>query len=393
MLCVQLSVNLPVSHTVEEHLQVRVAAGSQLAAVGSIVGVQPHAGLIGIGQSVAVRIQYLTIVTVALQAWIASDLNLLVVCRVVTLIECSKLVVLAEGDIRGRVDDTQLGTTIAAKLRVQGSCSLGQHASIHLVVAGHRCASLSDNLLISSVSRLVGQAAQLVGQLFQQRLVGQRLRGRQRPVVHGTRRVISDEAIVVIGIHLFQFGVFPDIGRRCPLAAELKLIALQIPLAHLVDVAASGRHPVATATGSLFGSRTGLVVVVDHVDAVIVACIARCAFTTIDGIHATPVVDDIVEELTVHMAVVQAGTHTIEAGRTRVVVGKQAVVHRAMFASPLHAIGAITLAVARVIKTFGEDTPLNGCIVGIIEGRILLHRPREGAMVKHDTLDVLHAKG
>ena len=103
------------------------------------------------------------------------------------------------------------------ELRVLSSGSLGQQSAVHLVVAGQRGAGLLGDGAEGLVGSLILHAVQGVGQLVEQGLVGQRLRGRHRPEVHGARGVVADEAVVVVLVYLLQLGVAPDAGGRSPL--------------------------------------------------------------------------------------------------------------------------------------------------------------------------------
>ena len=93
MLSVQFGINLAVSHTIQEHLQVRISASAELSAIRGIVRIQAHLSLIGIRQSVAVSIDNSTVVAIHLQTGIAGDVDFLVVSSIITLVECSKLIV------------------------------------------------------------------------------------------------------------------------------------------------------------------------------------------------------------------------------------------------------------------------------------------------------------
>ena len=165
---VRLGVNLSVGHTIEEDFQIRVSARSQFLSVAGIVRIQAHLSLVGIRQSVAVRIHHLSVVAVALQAGIAGDVNLLVVCCIVALVEGCKLVVPLQGDVVGCVDDAHTSgqrrarrILIARKLRVKGAGGLSQYAGVDLVVAGQRGSGALHDGLEGVVSTLVLQSAPL----------------------------------------------------------------------------------------------------------------------------------------------------------------------------------------------------------------------------------------
>ena len=191
----------------------------------------------------------------------------------------------------------------------------------------------------------------------------------------------------VVGIDLTEHVVFPDIAGGCPLAAELKHVAAEVPLANTIAIGSS--HEIAAARGVVLGGGPRPEVVVNHVGAV-VAVAALVVLAAIDAVGLAPVVDDVVDKLIVHMAVVGAGTHAVEARRAVVAAGKEAVVQRAVLATPLGGIGACALAVARVVESLGEDAPLHGSIIRIVHGQVLLHGPREGAVVQNDVVAVLN---
>ena len=90
-----------------------------------------------------------------LQARVACNYPLLVVGCLIALIECCEYIVVFQGDVVRRVDDTQLGTAFAAKLRVNFAGSLLQDACVIFVIAGQRGTSLLDDLLISLVSCII----------------------------------------------------------------------------------------------------------------------------------------------------------------------------------------------------------------------------------------------
>ena len=71
-------------------------------------------------------------------------------------------------------------------------------------------------------------------------------------------------------------------------------------------------------------------------------------------------------------------------------VGDERMVHGAVLAAPLGGIGTSALGVLGVVKTFADDTPLDGGGVAIVGGEAFLHTPRHGAMVDDDALAVLH---
>ena len=71
-------------------------------------------------------------------------------------------------------------------------------------------------------------------------------------------------------------------------------------------------------------------------------------------------------------------------------IGDERVVHGAMFAAPLGSISTSALGVLGVIETFADDAPLYGGGVAIVGGEAFLHTPRHRAMIKDDTLAVLH---
>ena len=71
-------------------------------------------------------------------------------------------------------------------------------------------------------------------------------------------------------------------------------------------------------------------------------------------------------------------------------IGDERVVHGAMFAAPLGGVGTSALGVLGVVKTFADDTPLDGGGVAIVGGEAFLHTPRHRAMIEDDTLAVLH---
>ena len=71
-------------------------------------------------------------------------------------------------------------------------------------------------------------------------------------------------------------------------------------------------------------------------------------------------------------------------------VGDERVVHGAMFSAPLGSISTSALGVLGVIKTFANDTPLDGGGIAIVGGEAFLHTPRHGAMIEDDALAVLH---
>ena len=165
---VRLGVNLSVGDPIEEYLQVRVSTRCQRSAILGVVGIQAHFSLVGIRQSVAIRIHHLSIVAVALQTGIAGDVNLLVVCCIVALVEGCKLVVPLQGDVVGCVDDAHTSgqrrarrILIARKLRVKGAGGLSQYAGVDLVVAGQRGSGLLSHGLERCLSTLVLQAAPL----------------------------------------------------------------------------------------------------------------------------------------------------------------------------------------------------------------------------------------
>ena len=85
-------------------------------------------------------------------------------------------------------------------------------------------------------------------------------------------------------------------------------------------------------------------------------------------------------------------THTIEAWRTAIVMGKQTVVHRAALTTPLGTISTLALYILRVIETLREDTPLCSRVLVVIECDVFLHRPSERAMVDNDILNILHTQ-
>ena len=89
------------------------------------------------------------------------------------------------------------------------------------------------------------------------------------------------------------------------------------------------------------------------------------------------------------MAVVGAGPDAVEARRAVVATGKEAVVQRAVLATPLGGVGACTLGVARVVESLGEDAPLHSGVVGVVHSEVLLHGPREGAVVQNNVVAVL----
>ena len=64
---------------------------------------------------------------------------------------------------------------------------------------------------------------------------------------------------------------------------------------------------------SLFCGGSRLVVVVYHVSAVVVALHSGRALASIDGVMVAPVEDDIIDELRIHMTVVDVGANTIES--------------------------------------------------------------------------------
>ena len=106
----------------------------------------------------------------------------------------------------------------------------------------------------------------------------------------------------------------------------------------------------------------------------------------------SPVEDDVVDELRIHVAVVNIGAYTVETGRTGNAVGKETMVHRAVFATPLGTVGTGSFRVARVVKGFFEDTPLHGGIVAVVHRQVFLHRPGEGTVVEDDVVDVLYVE-
>ena len=108
---------------------------------------------------------------------------------------------------------------------------------------------------------------------------------------------------------------------------------------------------------------------------------------------AAPVEDDIVDELIVGLPVVGIGAHAVEAGRAAHAVADEAVVHGAVLAAPLHAVGALALDVLRVVEALGRYTPLHGGGVAVVERQVLLHRPRQRAVVEHHVVGVLHVEG
>ena len=73
-------------------------------------------------------------------------------------------------------------------------------------------------------------------------------------------------------------------------------------------------------------------------------------------------------------------------------VSDERVVHSAMFAAPLGSVGTSALGVLGVVKTFADDTPLDGGGVAIVGGEAFLHTPRHRAMVEDDALAVLHVE-
>ena len=85
-------------------------------------------------------------------------------------------------------------------------------------------------------------------------------------------------------------------------------------------------------------------------------------------------------------------THTIEAWRTAIVMGKQTMMHRAALTTPLGTIGTLALYILRVIETLREDTPLGSRGLVVVERDIFLHRPSERAMVNNDILDILYTQ-
>ena len=81
MLVIFRGIDGTVSHAIQEQLQIGVATGRELHTISSIVGVQSYLHLIGVGQTVTVRINHLIgkILWYGLQMRIAGDVNLLVV--------------------------------------------------------------------------------------------------------------------------------------------------------------------------------------------------------------------------------------------------------------------------------------------------------------------------
>ena len=144
----------------------------------------------------------------------------------------------------------------------------------------------------------------------------------------------------VVGIHLLQHLIFPDLAGGRPLASCLKLIALEHPLTYAIAV--GGAYEVATARGIVFCRGTRTEVVVNHIGTV-VSVAALIILTTIETIGLAPVEDDVVDELIINMTVVGAGTYTIETRCTVVAVGDETMVHRTMLATPLGCVGTGTL--------------------------------------------------
>ena len=390
---IALGINIAVGHPVQEQLQIGVAAGRQPLAVAGIMGIQPHLRLVGVGQTVAVAVHDVAVVAVRLQAGIAGDVNLLVVLGIVALVECHEVVVLLQGDVVGGIDDahaTRQAATLfpAGKLRVDGAGSLSQDAGIHLVVAGQRGSGLLYDGLERCLGTLVLQAAPLHHRLQDILVIGA-LRVADTLQVEGTLAAVADEAVQVVGIDLPEHVVFPDVAGGSPLAAELKHIAAEVPLADTIAIRRS--HEIAVARGIVLGGRSRPEVVVNHIGTV-VAVAALVVLAAIDAVGLAPVVDDIIDKLVVHMTVMGAGTDAVEARRAVVAAGKQAVVQCAVLAAPLGSIRTGTLGVARVVEALREDAPLDGGIVGVIHRQVLLHRPREGAMVQDDVVDVLHVE-
>ena len=127
----------------------------------------------------------------------------------------------------------------------------------------------------------------------------------------------------VVGIDLLQHLILPDITGGCPLAAQFKLITLKQPLPH--SIAIGSTHKVTTARGIVLCCGSWTEIVVNHVGAII-AVAALVVLTAIDAIGFTPVEDNIVDKLVIHMAVVGTCTNAVETWRTVIAVGKQAVV-------------------------------------------------------------------
>ena len=122
------------------------------------------------------------------------------------------------------------------------------------------------------------------------------------------------------------------------------------------------------------------------------AGIINIVLATIDGLHATPVEDDVVDKLIDSLAVMVFRTNTIEAGRTADIMGKQTVVHGATLAAPLGTVCPGSLTVLRAIQSLGKDTPLCGGVFIVVECQVFLHRPRERTMVNHDVLYILYTQ-
>ena len=264
-------------------------------------------------------------------------------------------------------------------LRVTASGSLVDDALVYLVVTRQRGTGLGGDGREGIVGTLVLQTAERVGQGGEQRLVGQLLRRRYRPEVHGTRAAVFHEAVVVVLEHLLEYGVRPEPIHRCILAAQLELIAVEVPLSHLIDVVARCRDEVTLGFGTLLGGGPRTVVVVNHVDAVVGRRLRRGVLAAVDAVVAAPVEDDVVGKLIVHVQVVlqrfRLVTDTVEARRAAHGVGYETVVHGTVFATPLHAVGAFALDILRVVESLGRDAPLHGGRVGVVECHVLLHRP------------------
>ena len=184
-------VDEPVGHAVEEHFEVGVSARREAVAVGGVGGVQSGGQLVVVGHAVTVGVQHQLLALVHAEPGPQTRLDGLAG----SLVKGVELVVALQGDVGGRVDDAcsgrgdvavlRTGKAAAVELRILPSGSLGQQSAVHLVVAGQRGAGLLGDGKEGLVGGLILHAVQGVGQLVEQGLVGQRLRGRHRPEVHG----------------------------------------------------------------------------------------------------------------------------------------------------------------------------------------------------------------
>ena len=74
-------------------------------------------------------------------------------------------------------------------------------------------------------------------------------------------------------------------------------------------------------------------------------------------------------------------------------MGQQVVMERSWRASPLGTIASDTLLMASVIEAFVNDAPLQGGIMVVVHGDVLLATPAKAAMVDDDVLSILYADG